>query len=147
LVGVILIAIYVLLPWIPINGHPAVFLDMENRMFHVFGLTLVPQDLWVMFFAISGLGFGLFSSPRCSAGSGAAGPAPTPSSLITSIAGSSAGSRATRRRAGALDAAPWGRGKIIRRAQAPALSVHRGGDRARLPVLLRLAETALRVHA
>jgi cytochrome c oxidase accessory protein FixG len=60
LVGVILIAIYILLPWIPINGAPAVFLDVENRMFHLFGLTLVPQDLWVMFFAISGLGFGLF---------------------------------------------------------------------------------------
>ncbi len=60
LVGVLLIAIYVLLPWIPINGAPAVFLDVENRMFHLFGLTLVPQDLWVMFFAVSGLGFGLF---------------------------------------------------------------------------------------
>jgi cytochrome c oxidase accessory protein FixG len=59
-VGVLLIAIYVLLPWIPINGSPAVFLDVENRMFHLFGLTLVPQDLWVMFFAISGLGFSLF---------------------------------------------------------------------------------------
>jgi cytochrome c oxidase accessory protein FixG len=60
LVGLVLIAFYALLPWIPINGHPAVFLDVENRMFHLFGLTLVPQDLWVMFFAISGLGFGLF---------------------------------------------------------------------------------------
>jgi len=59
-IGVILIAIYVLLPWLPINGHPAVFLDVDNRMFHLFGLTLVPQDLWVLFFAISGLGFSLF---------------------------------------------------------------------------------------
>jgi len=59
-VGVLLIAVYILLPWIPINGHPAVFLDVENRMFHLFGLTLVPQDLWVLFFAISGLGFLLF---------------------------------------------------------------------------------------
>ncbi len=59
-VGVLLIAIYVSLPWIPINGNPAVFLDVENRMFHLFGLTLVPQDLWVMFFAVSGLGFALF---------------------------------------------------------------------------------------
>jgi cytochrome c oxidase accessory protein FixG len=58
--GVLLIAIYVLLPWLRINDNPAVFLDVENRMFHLFGLTLVPQDLWVMFFAISGLGFGLF---------------------------------------------------------------------------------------
>jgi cytochrome c oxidase accessory protein FixG len=60
LVGVVLIAVYVMLPWIPINGSPAVFLDVENRMFHLFGLTLVPQDLWVMFFAVSGLGFSLF---------------------------------------------------------------------------------------
>jgi cytochrome c oxidase accessory protein FixG len=59
-VGVVLIAIYILLPWIPINGSPAVFLDVENRMFHLFGLTLVPQDMWVMFFAVSGLGFALF---------------------------------------------------------------------------------------
>ena len=59
-VGILLIAVYVLLPWIPLNGNPAVFLDVENRMFHLFGLTLVPQDLWVMFFAVSGLGFILF---------------------------------------------------------------------------------------
>jgi cytochrome c oxidase accessory protein FixG len=60
LVGLLLIGIYVLLPWLPINGNPAVFLDVENRLFHLFGITLIPQDLWVMFFAISGLGFGLF---------------------------------------------------------------------------------------
>ncbi len=58
--GVVLIAVYVLLPWIPINGSPAVFLDVEQRMFHLFGLTLVPQDLWVLFFAVTGLGFTLF---------------------------------------------------------------------------------------
>jgi cytochrome c oxidase accessory protein FixG len=58
--GILLLAIYVLLPWIPINGAPALFLDVENRRFHVMGLTLIPQDLWVMFFAITGLGFSLF---------------------------------------------------------------------------------------
>lgn len=58
--GVLLLAVYVLLPWIPVNGAPAVFLDVENRRFHILGLTLIPQDLWVMFFAITGLGFGLF---------------------------------------------------------------------------------------
>jgi cytochrome c oxidase accessory protein FixG len=60
LLGVILIAIYVALPWIPINGSPALFFDVEQRRFHVFGLTLVPQDLWVMFFGVTGLGFSLF---------------------------------------------------------------------------------------
>jgi cytochrome c oxidase accessory protein FixG len=58
--GLALMAVYVVLPWIRINGSPAVFLDVEQRMFHLFGLTLVPQDLWVMFFAVTGLGFSLF---------------------------------------------------------------------------------------
>jgi cytochrome c oxidase accessory protein FixG len=58
--GWFLIGLYAALPWIPVNGNPALFLDVENRRFHVFGLTLVPQDLWVMFFGISGLGFLLF---------------------------------------------------------------------------------------
>ena len=58
--GIVLIAVYVLMPWIPINGAPALFFDVENRRFHMFGLTLLTQDLWVFFFAISGLGFVLF---------------------------------------------------------------------------------------
>ena len=57
---IVLVAVYVLLPWIPINGFPAVFFDIGNRQFHVFGLTLIPQDLWVLFFGITGLGFALF---------------------------------------------------------------------------------------
>ncbi len=58
--GVLLIAVYVLMPWIPINGAPALFFDVEHRRFHIFGLTLLTQDLWVFFFLISGLGFSLF---------------------------------------------------------------------------------------
>jgi len=59
-VGTLLLAVYVVLPWIPINGNPAVFLDVAHRQFHFFGLTFVMQDLWVAFFLISGLGFTLF---------------------------------------------------------------------------------------
>lgn len=58
--GVVLLAIYVALPWIPINGHPAVFLDVADRRFHFFGLTLAAQDLWIGFFLITGLAFSLF---------------------------------------------------------------------------------------
>lgn len=60
LFALLLIGVYVALPWIPVNGAPAVFLDVANRRFHLFGLTLLAQDLWVLFFAISGLGFSLF---------------------------------------------------------------------------------------
>src|SRR5215203_6158023 len=55
-----LIAFYLSLPWIKINGHPAVFLDVARRRFHLFGITLAAQDLWLMFFVITGLGFSLF---------------------------------------------------------------------------------------
>jgi cytochrome c oxidase accessory protein FixG len=50
----------VALPWIPINGYPAVFLDVQERRFHFAGLTLATQDLWVGFFLITGLAFSLF---------------------------------------------------------------------------------------
>ncbi len=56
----LLIIIYAGLPWIPINDYPAIFLDTANRQFHLFGITLAVQDLWVLFFLISGMGFTLF---------------------------------------------------------------------------------------
>jgi cytochrome c oxidase accessory protein FixG len=58
--ALVLIAIYVLAPWIRVGGYPAVFLDVASRRFHLFGLTLAVQDAWLLFFLISGLGFGLF---------------------------------------------------------------------------------------
>ena len=56
----VLIAVYLLLPWIPVNGAPAVFLDVAERRFHFFGYTLAAQDVWLLFFGVSGLGFALF---------------------------------------------------------------------------------------
>jgi cytochrome c oxidase accessory protein FixG len=58
--AVILLVVYVALPWITINEAPAVFIDLAERKFHIFGLTLFPQDLWVLFFLITGTGFALF---------------------------------------------------------------------------------------
>jgi cytochrome c oxidase accessory protein FixG len=60
IVGVILLAVYVGLPWIQINGNPAVFMDVMQRQFHFFGLTFLMQDMWLGFFLVTGLGFGLF---------------------------------------------------------------------------------------
>ncbi|MCB1230968.1 MAG: cytochrome c oxidase accessory protein CcoG [Verrucomicrobiae bacterium] len=59
-VGAFLLLIYVALPWIPINGYPAVFFNLAERRFHLFGLTFVTEDLWLAFFLLTGLGFGLF---------------------------------------------------------------------------------------
>ncbi len=60
MVALVLLIVYVALPWIPVNGFPAVFLDVLNRRFHFMGLTLAVQDLWVGFFLVTGLGFSLF---------------------------------------------------------------------------------------
>ena len=35
-----LIALYLSLPWIKVGGYPAVFLDVGERRFHLFGITL-----------------------------------------------------------------------------------------------------------
>lgn len=58
--GVALIAVYLSLPWIKVNGYPAVFLDIAEGRFHLFGITLAFQDLWLLFFLITGVGFSLF---------------------------------------------------------------------------------------
>lgn len=58
--ALVLIAVYVALPWIPVGGYPAVFLDVADRRFHLFGLTLGAQDFWLAFFLVTGLGFALF---------------------------------------------------------------------------------------
>ncbi len=60
IVAWILIGLFAALPWIKINGYPAVFIDVAGRRFHLFGFTIAPQDLWIMFFLISGLAFSLF---------------------------------------------------------------------------------------
>lgn len=59
-VGYALIVLYVSLPWISINGNPAVFLDLEENQFHLFGLTFVGQDIWLGFFVVSGVAFSLY---------------------------------------------------------------------------------------
>ena len=59
--GWLLIALFAAMPWIELNGNPAVFLDVEQRHFHLFGATLGLDDFWLLFFAISGLGFTIYA--------------------------------------------------------------------------------------
>jgi len=58
--ALLLIAVYLSLPWIQVGGFPAVFLDVAHRRFHLFGWTFAAQDMWLTFFLITGLGFSLF---------------------------------------------------------------------------------------
>ncbi len=55
----VLIAVYVVLPFVKIGGHPAVFMDIVNRRFYLFGGVFNAQDFWLMFFLLSGVGLAL----------------------------------------------------------------------------------------
>ncbi len=58
--GLLLIAVYVALPWIPVRGQPALFFNLAEGRFHVFGFTFLTHDFWLAFFLVSGAGFALF---------------------------------------------------------------------------------------
>lgn len=111
----LLIAIYLALPWIPINGHPAVFFDVASRRFHLFGGTLAFQDAWLMFFAITGLGFTLFFITAILGRVWCGWACPQTVFLehvYRRIERWIEGDAVARRR---LDAAPWSNAKIIKR--------------------------------
>jgi cytochrome c oxidase accessory protein FixG len=59
---VVLIAVYAALPWIRIAGHPAVFLDLAHRRFHLFGASFNAQDTWLLFFLLAGVGAALITA-------------------------------------------------------------------------------------
>lgn len=112
--AVVLMAVYVLLPWIPINGNPAVFLDIANRQFHLFGLTLAPQDLWLGFFLITGTGFTLFflTALLGRVWCGWACPQTVFLDIIRRFERWIEGDAQARRQ---LDAAPWSTSKVVKR--------------------------------
>jgi cytochrome c oxidase accessory protein FixG len=58
----LLIAFFAALPWVEIEGFPAVFLDIEHRRFHLLGTTLGLGDLWLLFFVITGWGFLIYAT-------------------------------------------------------------------------------------
>jgi cytochrome c oxidase accessory protein FixG len=55
----LLVVFWAALPWVQIGGHPAVFLDVDTREFFLFGATFNAQDTWLLFFLMTGVGFGL----------------------------------------------------------------------------------------
>jgi cytochrome c oxidase accessory protein FixG len=54
---VLLISLWIVLPWIKIADHPALFLDIEKRAFYIFGLSFNAQDVWLLFFLLTGIVF------------------------------------------------------------------------------------------
>ncbi len=46
--AIVLLGIYYILPWIPWGDRQAVLFDLPARQFHIFGLTLWPQDFFFL---------------------------------------------------------------------------------------------------
>ncbi len=55
ILGVVLVAV----PWIRIEGRPALFLDVPARLFFAFGHSFNAQDFWLVFFLLSAVLFTL----------------------------------------------------------------------------------------
>jgi len=56
----LLIMVYALMPWIEVKGHPLIHIDLPGRAAHLFGFAFTNQDFYLMFFVLTGIGFGLF---------------------------------------------------------------------------------------
>lgn len=59
--GIPLIGAFLLLPWLVIDGRPAVFFDLPARQFHVLWLTFWPQDFMLLAWLLIISAFTLFT--------------------------------------------------------------------------------------
>ncbi len=113
--ALVLLVVYAALPFVQIRGAPAVFLDVAHRRFHLFGMTLMFQDLWLLFFLITGAGFALFTVTALVGRIWCGWACPQTVFLdhvIRKIERLIDGDAIARRK---LEDAPWTTGKIIRR--------------------------------
>jgi cytochrome c oxidase accessory protein FixG len=58
-VDIILVLFFLLLPWLKVNGHQALLLDLVQRKFAIFGLTFWAHDGPLIFFILATLTIGL----------------------------------------------------------------------------------------
>jgi cytochrome c oxidase accessory protein FixG len=56
----LLIALFTLIPYIPINGKPAMLLDVVHRRFTLFGTTFLPTDTMLLMLLLVGTFVGIF---------------------------------------------------------------------------------------
>lgn len=56
-----LIAFYLVMPWVRIDGRPAIRFDIPHRTAYLFGNTFTREDFYLVFFLLTGFGFTLFA--------------------------------------------------------------------------------------
>jgi cytochrome c oxidase accessory protein FixG len=60
IIQAILILVWIVLPWVTVDGRPAILIDIEHRSFFLFGQTFNAQDFGFVFFLLTGIGITLF---------------------------------------------------------------------------------------
>ena len=120
--GLPLILAFVLLPWINIDGRPAILFDLPARQFHVLWLTFWPQDFMLLAWALIISAFALFTVTVLlgRVWCGFTCPQTVWTLMFISIEYLCEGDRNKRIK---LDAAPWGPEKFIRKGVKHALWV------------------------
>jgi len=56
-----LIALFIVSPWLTMNGHPVLQMDLETRQLHLFGINFWPDDLLILLWVAMGSAFALFA--------------------------------------------------------------------------------------
>jgi cytochrome c oxidase accessory protein FixG len=116
----VLLGLFYGLPWLRWEGRQAILFDLPARQFHLFGLTLWPQDFvflaWLLVIAALSLFF--FTAVAGRLWCGYACPQTVWTEVFLWMERVTEGSRARRMK---LDAAPWSGGKLGRKLSKQAL--------------------------
>lgn len=117
---IVLLGLFYGLPWVQWNGRQAILFDLPARKFFIFGLTLFPQDFylltWLLILAALSLFF--FTALAGRLWCGYACPQTVWTEIFVWMERLTEGSRSRQIK---LDGAPWTRGKFARKAAKQAL--------------------------
>lgn len=110
-----LLGLYYLLPWINIGGQQIVLFDLPGREFHFFGITLWPQDLFILslLLAMAALALFFFTALAGRLWCGYACPQTVWTEVFLWMERVTEGSRNKRMK---LDKGPWTRQKLARKS-------------------------------
>jgi cytochrome c oxidase accessory protein FixG len=116
----VLLGLFYLLPWVRWNDRQAILFDLPARQFHLFGLTLWPQDFiflaWLLVMAALSLFF--FTAIAGRLWCGYACPQTVWTEVFLWLERVTEGDRARRMK---LDASPWSGAKLLRKGAKQSL--------------------------
>ena len=121
-----LLGVFYGLPWVQWNGRQAVLFDLPARKFFIFGLTLFPQDFYLLtwLLIIAALSLFFFTSLAGRLWCGYACPQTVWTEIFVWMERLTEGNRSQQIK---LDKAPWSANKILRKASKQALWISFAG--------------------